>query len=54
MTFRGTLPTPEGRLSSGAEVIGALFVAIGSALLLLASRGLSWLAVGLSSPPQCC
>ena len=48
MTIGGTLPKPSRRLSSGAEVAGAVFVAVGSALLLASAKGLSWLAVGLS------
>jgi hypothetical protein len=48
MTIGGTLPKPSRRLSSGAEVAGAVFVAIGSALLLASAKGMSWLAVVLS------
>ncbi len=48
MTIGGTLPKPSRRLSSGAEVAGAVFVAVGSALLLASAKGLSWLAVVLS------
>jgi hypothetical protein len=48
MTWGGTLPQPTRRLSSGAEVAGAIFVAGGSALLLLGAKGLSLLAVVIS------
>jgi hypothetical protein len=48
MTIGGTLPKPSRRLSSGAEVAGAVFVAVGSALLLASTKGMSWLAVVLS------
>jgi hypothetical protein len=44
-TWGGTLPRPLNRLSSGAEVAGSIFVAGGSALLLLSASGLSVLAV---------
>jgi hypothetical protein len=44
MTIGGTLPQPTRRLSSGAEVAGAIFVAAGSAVLLLSAKGLSLLA----------
>lgn len=48
MTIGGTLPEPRRRMSSGAEVAGAVLVAIGSALLLLNAKGLSLLAVVVS------
>lgn len=48
MTIGGTLPEPRRRMSSGAEVAGAVLVAIGSALLLLNAKGLSLLAVLVS------
>jgi len=47
MAIRGTLPTPETRLSSAAKLVGSLFVAIGSALLLAASHGLTVFAVAI-------
>jgi hypothetical protein len=48
MTWGGTFPQPARRLSSGAEVAGSIFVAGGSALLLLSAKGLSVLAVVVS------
>jgi hypothetical protein len=48
LTWGGTLPQPTGRLSSGAEVAGSIFVAGGSALLLLSANGLSLVAVVVS------
>jgi hypothetical protein len=45
ITYGGTLPQPTRRLRSGAEVAGSIFVAGGSALLLLSAKGLSLLAV---------
>jgi hypothetical protein len=47
-TWGGTLPQPTRRLSSGAEVTGSIFVAGGSALLLLGASGLSVVAVVVS------
>jgi hypothetical protein len=47
-TWGGTLPQPTSRLSSGAEIAGSIFIAGGSALLLLSAKGLSVVAVMVS------
>jgi hypothetical protein len=47
MTIRGTLATPDRRLSAGTEIAGSLLVAVGSGLLLFASHGLTVLVVGI-------
>ncbi|MCW3032799.1 MAG: hypothetical protein JWM60_1144 [Solirubrobacterales bacterium] len=48
LTWGGTQPEPSDRLLSGAEVAGAVLVAVGSGILLLASRELSVLAVAVA------
>lgn len=45
ISWRGTIITPGRRLASGFSVVGSVFVAVGSALLLLGSRNLDVLVV---------
>jgi hypothetical protein len=47
MTFGDTIATPERRLLSGMEVVGSVFAAVGSALLLFGSRTLGVLIIVL-------